>query len=423
MRSHSFWRLAGRLDHLRKDRNGAILPFFAIVLVLVIVLAGAGFDYARAVNQRQALARGLDTAMLAIARELSIRNMSLAEIKDFIDNNFEAYFSSNADGSANFGRNITLADPQIDTTARTISVSATSEVPTTFIRLGGLGPDTLDVGVSAQAIYPKSVEVALVVDVTGSMNGSKITALRKAAEEFVNILVPPGSASANEKIRIAVVPYAAGVNIGTARATAATHGANATRPSFNRCVSERTGDEAFTDTSYATDPVGPGTAQAGWNRGYYRSGGRVYSSSGFVCPSAQMVPLTLDPGSPTKSGTLLHTISRLSASGNTAGQTGIAWGWYALSNKWASLWPTESAPAPSTDERVLKYMVVMTDGAFNTYFDGPRRVRGRPMTGSRNSAVPSHAIARQSYARPSTHPGSESSRSGFKSEATQTLSA
>lgn len=355
------------------DRSGAILPLFAVLVIFIIVAGGAGLDFARAINQRQAIARGLDAAMLAVARELSVRNMTESEIKTYLEANYEAYFGANIKGSSGGGE-IIIDEPKINTETRVIEVSARSSVPTYFIHLAGFGPKELNVSVDAQAVYPKSVEATLVLDVTGSMGGSRIVALRDAAANFINTLVPPDTVATNEKVRIAVVPYASGVNIGSARATLATNGANGSRTSYTGCVSERIGAQAYTDASYTTAAVGPGTAQARYKSGYYWNGSRVYNSSGFVCPNAELVPLTLDPGSASKAGTPLHTIANLSASGNTAGQTGVAWGWYTLSEKWAGLWPSASKPAPYSDERVLKYMLLMTDGEFNTWFDGPLRV-------------------------------------------------
>ncbi|WP_417767883.1 pilus assembly protein TadG-related protein [Stappia sp.] len=371
-------RASGLLDAFRQDRRGAILPFLAIVIVVIIVAAGAGLDFGRAINQRQAVARGLDAAMLAVARELSVRNMSSAEIKAYLDSNYEAYFGANAAGSGIKDATIVIDDPKIDTETRKIEVSASSQIPTYFIHLAGIGPDVLNVSVNAQAVYPKSVEAVLVLDVTGSMGGSKIKALREAATTFVNTLIPPDAVASNEKVKIAVVPYASGVNIGTTRATLATKGANLSRTSYTGCVTERDGAQAYTDAGYITASVGPGPQQASNKKGYYRnSSGDISDSAGYVCPSVELVPLTLDPGSATKSGTPLHTIANLPASGNTAGQTGVAWGWYTLSSSWSALWPASSKPAPYTDERVLKYMLLMTDGEFNTWFDGPTKVKGK----------------------------------------------
>lgn len=155
-----------KMKQFAGDRRGAVLPMLALVLVFLIVVAGAGIDFARAVNQRQAIARGLDAAMLAVARELSIRNMTDGEIKQFLDDNYDAFFGANSEGSAIPGVEIVVQDPDIDTKARRISVSASSAVPTYFIRLAGMGPEELSVSAAAQAIYPKSVEASLVVDVT-----------------------------------------------------------------------------------------------------------------------------------------------------------------------------------------------------------------------------------------------------------------
>jgi Flp pilus assembly protein TadG len=358
------------------DRRGAVLPMLALVLVFLIVVAGAGIDFARAVNQRQAIARGLDAAMLAVARELSIRNMTDGEIKQFLDDNYDAFFGANSEGSAIPGVEIVVQDPDIDTKARRISVSASSAVPTYFIRLAGMGPEELSVSAAAQAIYPKSVEASLVVDVTGSMGGSKIRALREAATAFVNTLIPPATADSNEKVRIALVPYSAGVNIGRSRAKKATDGENESRTSYRGCVTERDGAEAYTDASYSDAPIGPGAQEASYNRAYYQSGSEIKSSSGYVCPDSEVIPLTLDPGSTSRWGTLLYEISRLGAGGNTAGQTGIAWGWYTLASNWGGLWPSDSTPAPESDERVVKYLVVMTDGEFNTWFSSAK-VKGK----------------------------------------------
>ena len=367
-----------RIRRFGEDRSGAILPIFAIVVILAIVVGGTGLDFARAINQRQSIARGLDAAMLAVARELSIRNMTSEEIQSYLNANYEAYFGANTKGSGTESP-IVIDPPKIDTEARVIEVSARSRVPTYFIHLAGFGPKELNVSVDAEAVYPKSVEATLVLDVTGSMAGSKISALRNAATSFVNTLVPPDIAPINEKVRIAVVPYASGVNIGTIRATLATKGANATRSSYTECVSERTGAQAYTDASYITASIGPGTQQASYMKGYAQPNSAtssVTSHAGYVCPNAELVPLTLDPGSTSKAGTPLHTISKLSANGGTAGQTGIAWGWYTLSPNWSTLWPSESKPAAYTDERVLKYMLLMTDGEFNNWFDGPSTIKG-----------------------------------------------
>jgi Flp pilus assembly protein TadG len=110
------------------------------------------------------------------------------------------------------------------------------------------------------------------------------------------------------------------------------------------CVTDRT-TNAWTDVS-------PSTTRLGLN----------YPSSGGPCLSNTIVPLTSDR-------TLLtNRINALGASGVTAGEIGVAWGWYMLSPNFASLWPSASQPASYTAPHLLKIAVIMTDGEFNTAY-------------------------------------------------------
>lgn len=108
------------------------------------------------------------------------------------------------------------------------------------------------------------------------------------------------------------------------------------------CVSERAGAQKYTEAS-------PSSARVGRN----------YAPSGNACPEAVIQPLTDN-----KSG-LKSQISDLGATGSTAGQIGIGWGWYSVSPNFNSLWPSNPAAAYD-NRRVLKAVVIMTDGEFNT---------------------------------------------------------
>lgn len=111
------------------------------------------------------------------------------------------------------------------------------------------------------------------------------------------------------------------------------------------CATERTGANAYTDTAPGTSPVG-----------------KLYTSGGTGCPSATIFPLSTDKVA------LKAAITALDDGGSTAGQIGAAWGWYMLAPNFASLWPTASQPAAYTATDVLKVLVFMTDGDFNTAY-------------------------------------------------------
>jgi len=63
---------------------------------------------------------------------------------------------------------------------------------------------------------------------------------------------------------------------------------------------------------------------------------------------------------------LKRRIDKLQIAGSTAGQMGTAWAWYALSPKWAYLWPSANRPAAYHTEKLQKIAILMTDGEYNT---------------------------------------------------------
>lgn len=111
------------------------------------------------------------------------------------------------------------------------------------------------------------------------------------------------------------------------------------------CATERTGVNAYTDVAPGASPVG-----------------KMYTPDGTGCPSATIFPLSTDKAA------LKAAITALDDGGATAGQIGAAWGWYMLSPNFASLWAAASQPAAYTATDVLKVMVFMTDGDFNTAY-------------------------------------------------------
>ena len=112
---------------------------------------------------------------------------------------------------------------------------------------------------------------------------------------------------------------------------------------ISNCVSERVGSQAYTDVS-------PGTARVGSN---------YPSASNNPCPSATIQPLTASKT------TLKTMINGLTVTGSTAGQIGLAWGWYTVSPQFNSLWSSNPAGAYAPRD-TLKAVILMTDGDFNS---------------------------------------------------------
>lgn len=109
------------------------------------------------------------------------------------------------------------------------------------------------------------------------------------------------------------------------------------------CVTERTGSNRFTDSAVGSSKVG-----------------RHYPDAGGSCLGNAVMPLSTDKAS------IKSRIDNFAATGGTAGQIGIGWGWYMVSPTFSALWGGSGQAGAYNPTRTLKAVVIMTDGEFNT---------------------------------------------------------
>ena len=128
---------------------------------------------------------------------------------------------------------------------------------------------------------------------------------------------------------------------------------NLTTHRISDCVTERTGREAYTDAAPTS------SARVGRN---------------YPDPDGNCMESTIQPLSSSIRG-IKSNIDDLSVSGSTAGQIGIAWGWYMVSPNFGSLWPSSAGAAYNTAE-TLKAVIIMTDGEFNAPYCNGVMARG-----------------------------------------------
>jgi hypothetical protein len=196
--------------------------------------------------------------------------------------------------------------------------------------------------VSVAKFDQKDIELALALDITGSMCQpcSKIAALKDAVGDLLDIMLPDQGTS--NKVRVAFAPYSSGVDAGS-YANAATGGR-----STNGCTFEREGPA-------------PNGDQAPGNGNYLKIAGDPGVTAGAECPrGSPVVGLSDDKRM------LRNTVRSYDARGTTAGHLGAQWAWYLVSPNWGGVLGSESAPAPYKDGKTVKAVVLMTDGANNT---------------------------------------------------------
>lgn len=310
------------------DQRGNVAMIFALCSFVLLGITGVALDFTRTITVRQSVQNALDSATLAAAELQSRGGASTMDLQRIVATMLSA--------------NVTSAVPHVcarpaltrDIATGRVSIDLSCDTPTTLSAL--LGFPKLTFTVASTAEYARTeMDVAMMLDITGSMSGQKLRDLKSAAKLLVDTVVDPDGD--NDDVRIALAPFSASVNAGSyfRRATNVAPGAST-------CVTERLGGQAYSAVAPrpgAYSVVGPAN-----------------------CPAAAIQSLAYDPT------TLKRRIDAFSASGNTAGHLGVAWARYLISPEWSSVWPSASAPLPYGDPKKVKAVILMTDGEFNTQY-------------------------------------------------------
>ncbi|WP_375568014.1 pilus assembly protein TadG-related protein [Ahrensia marina] len=185
------------------DQRGVVAIIFGIAAIPIMGMVGASLDYSRAANVKSQLQDALDGAILTAAHE---RQLSDAQLEAAIRTQIEAMISG-AHGANSLTLNIRRS-PDDETL---MDIDASMQVGTTILDIMGI--ESITVGANAAVgVDFRSLEVALVLDNTGSMRSSgRIASLREAASDFVDVVTEDGE---SDNVKIALVPYTAQVNIG-----------------------------------------------------------------------------------------------------------------------------------------------------------------------------------------------------------------
>lgn len=372
---------------LFKDRRGNVALFWTMAAVPMIIAVGVAVDASRAYLVRERLYFALDAAGLAVGSSQGTKAEREVVMQAFFDANYPA---------DTLGVPATpVLDMVENSGVTTITVSGRAMVKTTFMRLAGI--DEIDVASAIEVIQDtEGLELVLVLDVTGSMEGTKIAALRQASRDLIEILF--GEDQEKEYLKVGIVPYSAAVNVGSLAPTLVPSEAANYDPdneeAWKGCVLARSYPHDSLDSSqedggpwsrylwaaHSSDNNWPPTDNA-------ESSGNERRSPNLACPNP-IVPLTNQRAPLDDSIDALISWHR----GGTFSNVGMVWGWRVISPEAPF---TEGLPynTPKYDKAV----VLMTDGengyyrlsdsAFSSDFSAYRRVDDNVLgTTSRSTA-------------------------------------
>ena len=378
----------------KSETEGNIAIIFALLTIPLFLLMGFAVDLQQVNTSKNRVQYILDSAVIAGAREMQA-GKSDEKIKKYIENYFESAMKAQ-------GNNVDCADPvsTILSDSQDISVTVKCDQPTSIMHL--MGTREIAFGVTSASTYGiGKVDIAFVFDVSGSMYGSKMTALKDAADTAIDVLIPEDDDGTTGEVRISMASYSSMVDAGDDYFKKVTN-LNPSRTYYytytdrqkvgeetycsrynrrgecrrwstrdiyddvevtesktinNTCVKERIGDEQFTDE----DPGAYAWIEAAEAYGYMQNGRVKWYEE--TCNPIGPLPMTSNRDK------LFDYIDDLNATGGTAGHLGIAWGWYLIAPDWDTVWPAGSDPYPYDEPDSAKAMIIMTDGEFNTQYD------------------------------------------------------
>ena len=340
------------MKFLREEEQGSVAILFGFMTFTLFFLAGMAVDYARITDMRSRISSAVDAASLAAGRAMLDGNLTDSEVIDLA----QAYFDQNVTNARKMG---TIGAPsiKINRSAGSVDIDVASNVKMTLTRLGGF--NTIDIPVTSASVFKqKDIEVGMALDITGSMrnpddsNQPKIDGLKSAFEKFAKRLIPDQK-NGDQKVRIALAPYSASINLASQAATASAN------RSKDNCVTESNAGAA-TDSVAQFFVAQDGTKDTDSTEGFPR-GGDAYG-----CPSTAITPLSDDRDS------LIESVRRFTPGGWTAGHFGAQWAWNMISDKWS--WGSSQPDSYDRvkEDKLLKAVVLMTDGIFNTAYHGKK---------------------------------------------------
>ena len=371
------------LNRTFNSESGQVTVLCAMAMLPVMMIFGTSLEFSLMSNQKNAIQIAADSGTLTAAN-LKYDYMTEEFANDIIR---ELLVTNGIDPEK-----LSLStDIELTVNSRSVTTNITYSYTPIFSLL--TGNEDVDIGIYSKASQTsRDTEVVFIFDASGSMASyDRMTALKSAAEEALEILLPEDEEVSEEEdlaqTRIGMVTYADMVSAGSyfeevtgIPASRTYTDSDASPTSYvmtDTCVGDRFGDHAFDDTppnqsvtrtseqakmfNYGSNSDAfVNTSYAQWRQRRRNSRWREYYSYCGHLPD----PVALTENKPD----LQAHITALTADGGTAGHQGIQWGWYMLSPDWAPILGTDSAPAAYDDPETSKFMVLMTDGSFNSSF-------------------------------------------------------
>lgn len=216
----------GFLTRLASDRSGNTLAMATAGIVALMGMIGGAVDMSRSYMVQSRLQQACDAGALAARKAMSGETLT-DDNKNVGYRFFDFNFPAGTLGATLTSRTYSQPTSSMGTPQAVVNGTIVAGVPTTIMR--AFGNETLDLTVRCSSkMEIQSADVAMVLDVTGSMTTNmlisssgtatedRINALHKAVRAFYTALGPgqAGGDMSRGRIRYAFIPYGTVVNVG-----------------------------------------------------------------------------------------------------------------------------------------------------------------------------------------------------------------
>jgi len=351
------------LKRFNKSTNANVSIMFGLAAIPLIAAAGVALDFMQGSHLQSKLLLAADNAGLAAASSESSDIGVLTKIvEDYVKKN----------GAAN-GNHTPVVVSVVLQDDGSLKVNLKTKMNTSLMRV--IGRNIMDIG--ATSIISRQfgdMDIALVLDNTGSMNGRKLKTLKSASKDLVKSLFD--SKTNDSVVRIGVVPFSQYVNIGMKNRNASW--AEIAADSKVRKKVYKRGRWRWTTVKSKWQGC-VGSRNYPWNTKDERLSNKIpgvmqeSGNSNYSCPKA-LTELTDNKGQ------VISAISQMKASGTTYIPGGLMWGWRVVS---------AVEPFPDTLNKTRKRqraIVLMTDGTNTRSPSYPEHEYGNQATSDRLTA-------------------------------------
>ena len=358
------FKLLKRLKAFPAAREGNFALWTAAALVPLAVVGGAATDLQRIETFRSALQSATDTAVLSAGRAYLAGDEGDARRLAAARSAAGAAFTANLDARYRQLLDVSWQVGHDPAGGGELVLTATGRAPLVF---GGLlGMADAPVTATAASLVAARLEVALVLDTTGSMlSNNKLGILKTSTSKLIDELAAAGAQNPRrDPLKISLVPYSNTVRLppavqkqpwldGWASGAEYWRGVARPAPGFNRferygpggwegCVESR-------PTPYDVQATVPRPGDP--NTRYVPFWNPDNADPNAGCSISELVPMTA------KTAHVKHAVKKMEAGGFTNIPMGLVWGWQTLLPG-GLLGAGPEAPRPD----LIKAVVLVTDG-------------------------------------------------------------